>query len=200
MPRCGARAPLDMNETLIKFIGQYEISNPVAKVFPPEKGMQMRNISGLLNFDIVMERLISELMISDMKVKSDPAQFGNEKGTSIQHYLIKMIHRILTVLDNNSRRETFAVVANLIDWNSAFPRQCPKLGIESFIQNGVRASLIPTLINYFQDRHMSVSWHGHQTVPTKINEGGPQGATLVSESVQQQCRLCESSRQIQVHR
>ena len=93
-----------------------------------------------------MERLISELMKSDMKVKSVPAQFGNEKGTSIQHYLIKMIHRILTVLDNNSRRETFAVVANLIDWNSAFPRQCPELGIESFIQNGVRASLIPTLI------------------------------------------------------
>ena len=89
-----------------------------------------------------------------------------------------MIDRILTVLDNNSRRETFAVVANLIDWNSAFPRQCPKLGIESFIQNGVRASLIPTLINYFQDRHMSVSWHGHQTVPRKINGGGPQGATL----------------------
>ena len=89
-----------------------------------------------------------------------------------------MIHRILTVLDNNSRRETFAVVANLIDWNSAFPRQCPELGIESFIQNGVKASLIPTLINYFQDRHMSVSWHGHQTVPRKINGGGPQGATL----------------------
>ena len=42
-----------------------------------------------------------------------------------------MVHRILTALDNNSRRETFAVVANIIDWNNAFPQQCPKLGIES---------------------------------------------------------------------
>ena len=138
----------------------------------------MRNISGLLNFDKVMEKMISEVMISDMKSKTDPSQFGNERGTSIQHYLIKMIHRILTVLDNNSRRETFAVIANLIDWNSAFPRQCPKLGVESFIKNGVRPSLIPILINYFQDRQMSVTWHGCQSAPRKINGGGPQGATL----------------------
>ena len=144
----------------------------------PKFFLQMRNISGLLTFDKVMEKMISEIMISDMKVKVDPAQYGNEKGTSIQHYLIKMVHRILTVLDNNSRREIFAVVASLIDWNSAFPRQCPKLGVESFIENGVRGSLIPVLINYFQDRYMSVKWHGCQSVPRKINGGGPQGATL----------------------
>ena len=137
-------------------IYKYEISTPVPKVFPPEKVIQMRNISGLLTFDKVMEKMISEIMISDMKVKVDPAQYGNEKGTLIQHYLIKMVHRILTVLDNNSRREIFAVVASLIDWNSAFPRQCPKLGVESLIENGVRGSLIPVLINYFQDRYMSV--------------------------------------------
>ena len=88
-------------------------------------------------------------MISDMKLKSDPSQFGNEKGTSIQHYLIKLIHRVLTVLDNNSRRNTFAVIANMIDWNSAFPRQCPKLGVESFQKNAAKRntdrplSLIP---------------------------------------------------------
>ena len=148
------------------------------KVFHPEKVQQMRNISGLLNFDKVMEKMISEIMISDMKVKADPSQYGNEKGTSIQHYLIKLIHRVLTALDNNTRRETFAVVANLIDWNSAFPRQCPKLGVESFMKNGVRDSMIPLLINYFQDRHMSVKWHGCLTEPRRINGGGPQGATL----------------------
>ena len=85
---------------------------------------------------------------------------------------------ILTVLDNNSRRDIFAVIANLIDWNNAFPRQCPKLGIESFIKNGVRPSLIPVLMNYFQDRKMSVKWHGCRSVPRQINGGGPQGAYL----------------------
>ena len=89
-----------------------------------------------------------------------------------------MLHRILLVLDNNSKGKIFAVVANLVDWNNAFPRQCPMLGIESFIKNGVRPSLIPVLINYFQDRNMSVKWHGCYYVPKSIKGGGLQGATL----------------------
>ena len=104
-------------------IYKFEVSTPVPKVYPPQKISQLRNISGLLTFDKVMEKLLS-----DMENKMDKDQFGNQKGFSINHYLIKMIHRILTVFDNNSRREAFAVIANMIDWNSAFPRQCPTLG------------------------------------------------------------------------
>ena len=47
---------------------------------------------------------------------------------------MKMVHRILTVVDKNSTKEKFAVLVNLVDWNNAFPRQCPKLGIESFFE------------------------------------------------------------------
>ena len=157
---------------------KFEVSTPVPKAYPPQNTSEIRNISGLLTFDKIMEKLISELIIGDMSSSLDPAQYGNQKGVSIQHYLTKMIHRILTALNNNSRKDTFAVVANLIDWNNAFPRQCPKLGIESFIQNGVRPALIPVLVNYFQDREMSVKWHGCRSVPRKINGGGPQGTTL----------------------
>ena len=132
----------------------------------------------MLNFDKITEKLLSELIISDMSDSVDSSQYGNQKGVSIQHYLIKMIHRILTALDNNSRKDIFAVIVNLIDWNNAFPRQCPKLGIESFMKNGVRPGLIPVLINYFQDREMTVKWHGCHSLPRKVNGGGPQGATL----------------------
>ena len=59
-------------------------------------------------------------MASDMAKKMDPSQYGNQKGMSIQHYLINMIHRILTVLDNNSKGEIFAVIANYIDWNNIY--------------------------------------------------------------------------------
>ena len=148
------------------------------KVYPTKKLSQLRNISGLFNFDKVFEKLLAELIISDMSAKLDPAQYGNQKGMSIQHYLINMVHRILQVLDSSSKSEAVAVVANLIDWNNAFPRQCPKLGVESFIRNGVRPALIPVLVNYFQDREMSVKWHGCKSIPVKINGGGPQGATL----------------------
>ena len=113
-----------------------------------------------------------------MKPNLDPAQYGNQPDISIQHYLINMIHRILTAVDKSTKSETFAVIASLIDWDNAFPRQCPKLGIESFMRNGVRSALIPVLINYFQDRKMSVKWHGCRSLPRTLKGGGPQGATL----------------------
>ena len=167
-------------------IYKYEISTPVPKIYPTESTDQLRNISGLLNFDKIMEKLIAELMISDMKPNFDPSQYGNQRGISIQHYLINMVHRIFSALDNNQRKQTFAVLANFIDWNNAFPRQCPNLGIKSFLANGVRPSLIPILINYFQGREMTVKWHGCLSTPRKINGGGPQGATIgISEYLSQ---------------
>ena len=113
-----------------------------------------------------------------MAAKLDISQYGNQKGVSVQHCLIRIIHRILTALDHNTRRETCAVIATMINWSSAFIRQCHKIDIESFIQNGVRSSLIPVLNNYFQDRKMIVKHHGCTSVPRKLNGGGPMGATF----------------------
>ena len=159
-------------------IYKFEVCTPIPKVHPTQSTAQLRNISGLLNFDRIFEKLLAQLIVSDMEAKLDPAQFGNQKGISIQHYLIQMLHRILTALDTNSKGDVFAVVASLIDWNNAFPRQCPTLGVKSFMENGVRPSLIPVLINYFEDRKMSVKWHGCRSAPKHIKGGGPQGATL----------------------
>ena len=157
---------------------KFEYSTPVPKSYPPKNLSEIRNISGLLNFDKTMEKMLSELMISDMRLKMDPSQYGNERGVSVQHYLIDMVHRILSALDNNSKGDVFAVVVSLIDWNNAFPRQCPKLGIQSFMNNGVRPALIPVLVNFFQDRQMKVRWHGCESTSRTINGGGPQGATI----------------------
>ena len=99
---------------------------------------------------------LAELMIEDMKISRDPSQYGNTKGVSTQHYLIKMIDRILTHLDKNNKQEANAVLVQLVDWSQAFDRQCPQLGIESFIKNGVRKTVIPVLISYFQQRKMKV--------------------------------------------
>ena len=159
-------------------IYKLEVSTPVPKKFPVENINQMRNISGLLTADKIFEKLISEIIIEDMKETADVSQFGNEKGSSIQHYLIKMIHRIHTALDNNSRREIFAVLATFVDWNSAFVRQCPRLGIISFQKNGVRNELLPVLISYFQERYQTVKWRGVNSSQKRVNGGGPQGATL----------------------
>ena len=66
----------------------------------------------------------------------------------------------------------------MIDWSSAFPRQDHTLGANSFVKNGVRGSLIPILICFFQERKMTVKFHGVTSEWRSLNGGGPQGATF----------------------
>ena len=155
-----------------------ETITPTPKQYPPENRELLRPIAVPCNLNKVMETIIAELVISDMKSKLDPSQFGNQKHTSIQHYLVRLLHRTLTSVDRNSRGEVNAVLCLFIDWKQAYSRQCHTLGVKSFIKNGVRASLIPLLISYFQDREMRVRWHGKLSAPRQLPGGGAMGATL----------------------
>ena len=159
-------------------IWKFETITPVPKVYPTEHVQQLRKISGLKIFAKISESFLAEFITSDMLPTNDPAQYGNQKGLSTQHYLVRMIHQILTATDKNSKNEAIAVLMQMIDWNSAFDRQCHKLGILSFINNGVRKSLIPILISYFQDRQMAVKWNGHLSKPYPLPGGGAQGGQL----------------------
>ena len=153
-----------------------EVVTPVPKVLPPSTTDDLRKIAGLKNLSKIAEKIISKFIIED--IKTDFSQYGNQKGVSINHYLVKMLNKILTELDKNSTSEAIAVIAEYIDWSKAFDRQCPILGIQSFIRNGVRLELIPILINYFQDRKMTVKWHGQFSSLRTLPGGGPQGATI----------------------
>ena len=79
-----------------------EIVTPVPKVYPTKRIGDLRNITGLFTLNKVMEKSIAELMVNDMKEKLDPSQYANHKGIGIQHYLINMLDRILTAVDNGS--------------------------------------------------------------------------------------------------
>ena len=155
-----------------------EFVTPVPKIFPPEKLKDLRKISGLLNFSKITDKILADYISEDMKLKRDKSQYGNQKGLSAQHYLINMLHNILTTLDQNSASKSMAVILQMIDWSQAFDRQCHKLGIRSFIDNGVRPSLIPILISFFQNREMVVKWKGLHSKPRSLPGGGPQGDTL----------------------
>ena len=159
-------------------ICKMEIVTPVPKEFPTKTIDQLRNISGLTNLNKIFEKLIVKLVVQDMKENLDPSQYANQKGLSIQHYLVKFLDRVLSSLDRANRSETTAVIATLVDWKQAFPRQCPKLGIQSFIKNGVRPSLIPLIANFFQNRKMRVKWHGKLSKIRELNGGGPQGSSF----------------------
>ena len=87
----------------------------------------------------------------------------------------------MTIIERKSRpaaNAPYAVVVQLVDWAQAFDRQCPKLGMQSFIKNGVRKSILPVLMNYFQNRKMKVKWNNLLSTQRDLPGGGPQGASL----------------------
>ena len=136
-------------------VGQYpnlwkvEYVTPVTKIYPPEKRKDLRKISCLLNFSKIADKVVAELLTEDMEEKRDKSQYGNQKNISIQHYLVKMLHKILISVDKNSKKEAFCAILHMVDWSQAFDRQSHRLGVQSFIDNGVRPALIPLLINFF---------------------------------------------------
>ena len=152
----------------------------------PPRIKDLRKISMTLNFSKLFEKFLCGLILDDMKSSADKSQFGCKKKISIQHLLVKLIDRILTALDKNKPNEAYAVIVNLVDWSKAFDRQCPKLAIQSFIDNGVRKGLIPVLMSYFQDRKMFVKWKGKISSERSLPGGGPQGCPLGQTSYSSQ--------------
>ena len=171
-----------LNKSLIS--GQWpkiyktETITPAPKQYPPENCEMLRPIANLFNIDQIMEKIIAEMVIADMKAKLDPKQFGNQKNLGIQHYLVRLLQRILSSVDNNKNGEITAVLCLFVDWKQAFSRQCHTLGVESFKKNGVRASLLPLLSNYLQGRQMRVKWRGKLSEIRNLPGGGAMGATL----------------------
>ena len=96
---------------------------PIPEQYPPENCEMLRPISVLYNFNKIMEEIISEMVITDIKPNLDPKQFGNQKHLSIQHYLVRLLHRVLSTIDNNSRGEINAALYLFVDWKQAFSRQ-----------------------------------------------------------------------------
>ena len=154
-----------------------EVITPIPKIFPPPSISKLRPISGIFNFAKVADRILANLMLADMEKKRDPTQYGNTKGLSVNHYLINMLNQISLSLDKNSPLEKRAIILNMIDWSQAFERQSHILGIRSYINNGVRDSLIPLLISFFQERFIIVKWNGVLSSSHTVNGGGPQGGT-----------------------
>ena len=155
-----------------------ETVTPVPKVSHPQTVDDLRKICGLLNLSKILEKVICKYLISDIQGTLDKSQYANQKGISINHYLVKMVDRVLAALDGSSKGENTAVIATYLDWSKAFDRQDPTLAIKSFQDNGVRPCLIPILMSFFEGRTMRVKWHNVMSGSKKLPGGGPQGTSL----------------------
>ena len=60
--------------------------------------------------------MISELMIEDIMKRLDISQYANQKVVSLQHYLVKIINRILEETYNNKSSEENVIIATMVHW------------------------------------------------------------------------------------
>ena len=73
---------------------------------------------------------VCDMIALDMAGQQDPTQYGNRKRTGIQHYLVRMINRILSETDNNKKGKIKAVLCTFTDWKEAYSRQSHILGVK----------------------------------------------------------------------
>ena len=149
---------------------------PIPKVSNPKSLKDLRCISGLHSLSKVMEKLICPLVLQDMKKHISPSQFAGQKGLSTEHLLVKLLDNILKALD--SKEDSNAVLLSFLDWESAFPRVNHNFGVKSFVECGVRSSLMPLIINYFQDRSITVQWNGATSSSYSMPASTPQGSSF----------------------
>ena len=138
----------------------------------------LRPISCLMILTKIMEKIVCKYVINDMKKSLDISQFAGQKGLSTEHYLVKMLDRILGYLDKNSPEESIAVLTTFLDWSQAFNRVDHTLMMKSFIRNGVRPSLLPFISNYFENRTMIVKWNNQYSESYHLPGSSAQGSTF----------------------
>ena len=61
-------------------------------------------------------KIVCKYVVYDLKNNLDISQFAGQKGLSTEHYLVKMIDRILGYLDRNSTDESNAVLTTFLDF------------------------------------------------------------------------------------
>ena len=71
----------------------------------------------------------------------------------------------------------------LLDWESAFCKVDHSLGMQAFIDCGVRPSLLPIIANYFEDRSMTVQWHNIFSSSYDLPGSTPQGSSFLLEYI-----------------
>ena len=86
---------------------------PAEKIPNPETLNDLRKISLTSEFSLIFEGVIKDWLMKDISPNIDKAQYGNQKGTGTEHMMVKLMDKLLDLLDKNNKCS--AVIASLVD-------------------------------------------------------------------------------------
>ena len=105
----------------------------------------------------------------------DPGQCWGLKGSSISHYLLRLLHFVHEYLD---LKQPHAVLLAVIDLEKAFNRVSHQLVIEDLADMKVPGWLLLILISYLTGRSMFMRYKGSRSSRRLLPGSTPQGAFL----------------------
>jgi hypothetical protein len=152
-----------------------EYVTPVPKNVPlPLKTCkEVRKIASTSDYAKIYEAFLRTWIVEDIGHRININQFAGKKGVGVEHMIVLMMDRVLQLLDAPGMS---AVVLAAVDWMGAFDRQDPTITINKLIKMGVRASLIPVLIEFLEDRKMQVTFNSAKSKWYDLVGGSPQGS------------------------
>ena len=148
---------------------------PLKKIPVPQTEDDVRGI-GLTNWvSKQLERLVLDWIWPYIQPHLDPDQMGGRPGCSIEHYIVKMIHFILSSMDGN---RDAAVLAVPVDYSKAYNRMLHSDILCNLTALNVPSCAVKLIQSYLTNRSMCVRYKGATSTFEKCPGGGPQGGLL----------------------
>ena len=114
--------------------------------------------------------IISEIEKDTKDSLNDPTQFGNAKGSSTTHYLIKLTNKAFKSTDKG-----LATTAITIDYSKAFDLVDHTTLIKKLFDLGVRGKVIKLITSFLTNRKHYTKINGLKSELINITCGVPQG-------------------------
>jgi hypothetical protein len=141
----------------------------------PKDEDDLRNISKTNWISKLGEAILADHLLPVIEPFLDPGQCGGLKGSSIEHYLIRIVDFIHRTLD---RRIPHAAVLGTQDLSKAYNRGSHPLVIEDLHAMHAPPWILATICSYLSGRSMVLTHQGATAAPRDLPGGFGQGTLL----------------------
>ena len=122
-----------------------------------------------------MEQFLVPLILDDIKSSIDVRQYGNMRGSSTSHYLVRLIHDLLSQLDHADM--LFSVI--MYDFKKGFDLIDHTTVIKKLLDMDLRPAYARWVSSFLQDRQQRVKMpDGTLSSWKRITCGTPQGTLI----------------------
>ena len=164
-----------IREGYVPLVWRKATVTPVPKKPSPESPGDLRPVSLTPTFSKVLEQFIVPLIMADISPALDIHQYGNIKGASTAHYLIRLIHNMLNDLEEPGKLFSMA----MIDFKKGFDLVDHTILIRKMVEMGLRAAYTKWVSSFLLNRQQRVRMpDGSLSEWKNITCGTPQGTLL----------------------